>query len=212
MEWYVGIPTLTAEHLDRCLGHVFGGSAKPEGIFVVNNGRNPYRHTHKKVQVIHAPHNLGTSRSWNLIHDIVHPSPLLLLNDDVFLDEYAAEKALALKGLAVFIAGFSAFMLAEEVWEKVGRFDEAFWPAYFEDNDYAYRLKIAGIPEMHLKTDTGHVGSASLGGPDKEAIKARYEQNRMYYAMKWGGEPGFEKYQRPFNGRYLDRSYPKYDF
>ena len=39
---------------------------------------------------------------------------------------------------------FSCFMIGREALEKVGPFDENFYPAYFEDNDYHYRIRLAG--------------------------------------------------------------------
>ena len=47
-------------------------------------------------------------------------------------------------------------LLTEEAWhcigftrktfDKVGMFDEQFYPGYYEDNDYGYRLKIGWYP------------------------------------------------------------------
>jgi hypothetical protein len=43
--------------------------------------------------------------------------------------------------------GWHLFTLGRKTWETVGEFDEAFFPAYFEDNDYIWRMRVAGILE-----------------------------------------------------------------
>ncbi len=39
----------------------------------------------------------------------------------------------------------AAFALRRTVWEQVGRFDEGFYPAYYEETDYCYRARRQGI-------------------------------------------------------------------
>ncbi len=94
---------------------------------------------------------------------------------------------------------FSAFMLDRECWEKTGEFDEIFAPAYYEDNDYHYRMQLAGLlaitypPAMFF-----HYGSATqleaLGHPLTES-----SNQHAQYIRKWGGDPGKEVYKNPFN-------------
>jgi len=38
----------------------------------------------------------------------------------------------------------------------------AFWPAYYEDHDMAYRLKLAGIPCGEIPGLSEHFGSATI--------------------------------------------------
>ncbi len=90
---------------------------------------------------------------------------------------------------------FSCFMLKKETIDKIGYFDPQFYPAYFEDNDYHHRLKIAGLKAY--KTNQAvyyHFGSRTIkqGGAIKEVSNAGYAINRDYYESKWGGLPGHE--------------------
>jgi len=109
---------------------------------------------------------------------------------------------------------FSCFMITKETVEKVGFFDEGFFPAYFEDNDYHYRLKLAGGVNCAIantlavfihygsRTQNQSIGSPIVPGPS-------FEANRNYFISKWGGAPGSEKYTIPFNDSTKDLTYAK---
>jgi len=97
---------------------------------------------------------------------------------------------------------FSCFLIKKETIEKVGWFDEKFFPAYFEDNDYHYRIKLAGL--LAYKNSRAlyyHFGSRTI--KESEEVKTKcnigYSVNREYYKEKWGGEPGKETFRTPFN-------------
>jgi len=86
--------------------------------------------------------------------------------------------------------------------EFPGLFDQKFHPAYFEDNDFHYRLKLASM--RGVKTNTAmyyHFGSRTLKeNPDiKEISNSLYLANEQRYIEKWGGKPGKEKFITPFN-------------
>lgn len=98
---------------------------------------------------------------------------------------------------------FSAFMSDKKAWETVGEFDTGFYPAYFEDNDYHYRMKLLGIKAINFPQALYyHYGSRTLN----EVLEKRpgvpsllFIKNQQYYTLKWGGLPGQEKYKHPFN-------------
>ncbi len=97
---------------------------------------------------------------------------------------------------------FSAFMIDKNCWEKIGEFDEEFRPAYFEDNDYHYRINLAGMKAIVLPTAMFyHYGSGTqneaLDGP--VVTGPLFERNRDYYKIKWGDVPGQETFTVPFN-------------
>ena len=85
--------------------------------------------------------------------------------------------------------------------EKIGWFDEKFYPAYFEDNDYHYRIRMNGFKAV--KTNQAlyfHFGSRTIKDDEKvkEKCNIGYAANREYYIQKWGGEPGKETFKTPF--------------
>jgi GT2 family glycosyltransferase len=54
-----------------------------------------------------------------------------------------------------FLTG-AAFALPRQTWDLVGRFDEGFYPGYYEDSDYCYRarhkgLESAWVPASHVR-------------------------------------------------------------
>jgi GT2 family glycosyltransferase len=97
-----------------------------------------------------------------------------------------------------------AFMLTRGCWESVGAFDEAFYPAYFEDNDYYYRMKLAGLLAITLPTALCfHFGcrtsTEAYAGP--MAARQGFLRCREYYIQKWGGPPHAEAFRTPFGSR-----------
>jgi GT2 family glycosyltransferase len=97
---------------------------------------------------------------------------------------------------------FSCFMIKESTIDKVGYFDENFWPAYFEDNDYHYRMKLQGIKALKDNQIVYfHYGSSTVKeNRNIEKTNSEYYLiNKEYYIKKWGGEPGNEIYETPFN-------------
>lgn len=92
-----------------------------------------------------------------------------------------------------------------EFTNRFGTFDENFYPAYFEDNDMHRRIKLmGGEAGMILDARVDHIGSFTQfkHGTDRENRVVSHEQflrNRRYYEAKWGGEPGQERFDTPFN-------------
>jgi len=96
---------------------------------------------------------------------------------------------------------FSCFMLKKDAIDKVGFFDERFFPAYFEDNDYHYRIRLAGLRASKIhRALYFHYGSRTIKEGKDIRIHADlgYAANRDYYKEKWGGKPGEEIYSTPF--------------
>ena len=97
---------------------------------------------------------------------------------------------------------FSCFLLKSSTVEKIGFFDENFQPAYFEDNDYHRRMKLAGI--RAAKTTRAlyyhYQSQTKKDNPDIEnEIRHTYLRNEGYYVKKWGGRVGHEQFKTPFN-------------
>jgi GT2 family glycosyltransferase len=82
---------------------------------------------------------------------------------------------------------------------KFGLFDENFKPAYFEDNDMDYRIKLAGgSSKKHTMAPFFHKGSVTQNWEGGQVVNgAMFEKNREYYRWKWGGEPGHETLTSP---------------
>jgi GT2 family glycosyltransferase len=112
-------------------------------------------------------------------------------------------------------ADYSCFMMRNDIQmndratikfsDLIGYFDEEFYPAYFEDNDMDYRVKLKGWKTFqHVHIKYAHEGSHtlnSLRGTDKaKTINEGFLKNQDRYKKKWGGLPGQETFEKPFNG------------
>lgn len=154
-------------------------------------------------------HNLGVAGSWNWLaqraFDIEGYQRIVLINDDVTftapdaLGQLMATSLLNPDMLLLTVGGFSCFVLPKVVWDRVGEFDEEFFPAYFEDQDYVYRCKLKkmDIQRLYDLDSIQHFGQTSTL-IDPELGKDR-EKCRLRYQKKYGGDPGEEKFVLPFN-------------
>lgn len=155
--------------------------------------------------------NLGCGPSWNHIA-LNAPAPWFFSGNDMkFLPGSVAllDKTLDQNPDAAEIMAYhySAFLLTEKGFKIIGRFDENFYPAYFEDCDHYRRMILAGFKDIRVPGFECVHGEAPYWG--SSTIKSDPELNRKngitfsnlqaYYIRKWGGEPGKETYTKPFN-------------
>lgn len=103
------------------------------------------------------------------------------------------------------LAGWHLIGLGWPIFERCGRFDEQFFPGYYEDSDMIRRMALAGVlHRVELDADVGGFedrGTAhclELGLVDVE-----FGPLTAYYLSKWGGTPGSERYRRPFGRKRL---------
>jgi glycosyltransferase involved in cell wall biosynthesis len=97
---------------------------------------------------------------------------------------------------------FACFLVRPTIFDIVGTFDETFSPAYFEDNDYHRRISLAGrravcttsAPYYHYGSKTQNADPIFPTVPP-----FIFQANQLHYVNKWGGSPGAEAYNTPFN-------------
>jgi len=212
-EIVVCIPTLNQYHLTNLLiDSVERGTLPADKYVVVDNGGSYEGHPSPKVEVVRPGKNIGCAPSWNIFMQN-YQGIKIICNDDLEFHPDTLEKMVASyrehpeAGIIVPDHGagnaFSCFIVCSKCWETVGPFDEAFSPAYFEDNDYAYRLKMAGFP-VQLVTDCAYIhhGSQTIKAFTADQMAGhheRFNRNREYYIRKWGGMPERETFTIPFN-------------
>jgi GT2 family glycosyltransferase len=167
--------------------------------------------------------NQGLSRSWNegLLDAFGRGADLVIVaNDDIVfgpgdLDRLAGTAAEHPESFIVTCAGphvgyryrlpshgYACFAVNPIALERIGCFDENFFPAYCEDQDYSRRAALAGLPESNCPdTEVTHRGSASIGrDPFLAAANAQtHGRNLEYYRRKWGGDAGKERFTSPFD-------------
>lgn len=81
---------------------------------------------------------------------------------------------------------FSCFLVTPEYFELVGRFDENFVPAWYEDNDSHRRATLAGLREVcSTACDSVHIGGVTT----RQMDNPNSGESQRYYIEKWGGVP-----------------------
>lgn len=214
-------PTLNRyEDCRKMIVSALEGSLKPDKIIIIDNGGTVETHlTGLPVDILRYKnadgvyYNLGVAASWNRFLKEYEADAYLIVNDDIVFghdtikDLYSAHQQnpdqLVYVTEGSGLNAFSCFLITPKALEEVGYFDEQFYPAYFEDNDYAYRLKLAGYDLFRVPTTIQeHVGSATMKSYTPEQVQKHHENfraNRKRYIDKWGGLPHHEVYTSPYN-------------
>ena len=150
----------------------------------------PVEHV-QSTKVIKMPSNLGVAGSWNLGIKAAPFAPWwLVVNFDVEWPAGSLEKFdKEAETDSVILAGgwqpWSAFALGEGVVTKVGLFDEAYYPAYFEDNDYEDRCLASGVRVERSNIQIAHRNSSTLQvGNLSERNLVTFPANQAYYSER----------------------------
>jgi GT2 family glycosyltransferase len=205
MKFQIGIPTLNRWDLLMPSLLMYTKSFPDTKIYILDNGKQGISIEHKNLVVIENEKNVGVGASWNILCEKIFEESdcSLILNDDIYLGKTTADiNSLIQKKPNQFITAtpdWCAFIISKDIFKKVGRFDECFFPAYYEDNSYAYRMKLKGV--MHTKSPylNPEIYRVSQSiEKDKSIFDYRIKNKELYIEM-WGGLPEREKYLSPFN-------------
>lgn len=176
--------------------------------------------------------NIGVAAAWNMFLNQAAQDEidlLFIVNDDVTFEPgsfwnavhaweesrpedavlMTAHTSIAEEQFYPGMADFCCFALnPKEAIQRIGYFDsENFHPAYYEDNDYLYRVKLSEY-EYYLYggLKVHHEGSKTQfwNGEERRVVSHEaFRANQQRYIQKWGGLPGSEKYTTPFNEEYI---------
>lgn len=201
----IGIPTLNRYDLLKPTLEKYARDFPGVGIFIVDNGRQGIK-PQSGIRVIRPVRNLGVAASWNMLCMLIfrrHPWAIIL-NDDVYWGQQREavleELMRSQEGFIASERGWCNFAIRRETWERVGKFDERFYPAYFEDNDYGYRMiYLHGISYKISSFFTPAHYRVSQTIKREPEINKNFDRNKRFYIRKWGGEPGYEQFKTPFN-------------
>lgn len=215
------IPTLTRyDLLAQCIESAMKGSVKPEFVYVIDNGGKFEEHfgpvsdiEDVPIGVLFPKANYGVGRSFNhFLHNL--GDNIIVCNDDVIFHENTIEllvKAAESNPNELFFVPdcywehyWSCFLQKKDSLAIVGEYDGNFYPGYFEDRDYKYRMKLKGYKPFvvkdckytHHENGSNTIKSSEV---DKNAFNQRFAELSSYYTLKWGGLPESEAYSKPFN-------------
>ena len=228
----IGIPVLNrVDLLKKCLASI----DYPAQIIVINNNTvdkaaNDELYAlrdNKDIYVHSGRYNLGVAASWNKIIQMAmgwgYDKVYVGANDCVLLPgTLKAFETLDMgdkDDVMWHICYFSFWCMHMRSIPRVGWFDENFYPAYREDQDYVYRCRLAGVnryyvpkcsrkgfPNVDLPEAGGvHSGSQTISSDPrykKKNKETHHKWNTSHYKLKWGGLPGKERYKTPYNGKY----------
>lgn len=217
----IGIPTLNrADLLIPSLEKYIKDFCDFEIIIcIVDNGNQPElqdwvkkmsRNLNIWIYLITPSKNYGVAKSWNYICDFIFVNGhewALILNDDVYLGYDANLVNDVIKdypnhSLIQSNLNFSVILIGKEMFNDIGRFDEEFYPAYYEDSDYLYRMKLKGLRQevdKRLNPIDARVSQTYEKSP--EFVNSAMKYSRLRYIDKWGNSPLLETYKTPFNGK-----------
>jgi len=103
--------------------------------------------------------------------------------------------------------GYSLFTISSLAYAAGLAFDLNIYPAYLEDCDHFYRIKLTGaksanVPDVRaIHGEAPHWGSSTIYSDPvfHRRNDATHAGNFAYYQAKWGGINGDEKFTHPFN-------------
>ena len=217
MNFAIGVPTIN-RGMDLFLGSLIAYTMfdfPNTDIYIIDNGNqgldkeldklNQSFIIRDSIHIIVEDKNIGVAASWNKLCRMIYEKyeNALILNDDIYLGctDVDIEK-LILKNKGGFIQAtntWAAFIINKSVFEKVGDFDEGFYPAYFEDNDYVYRMKLAKVAVSKKSELVPKNMKHSSSIAKDPALNKNFLKLKKRYIEKWGGEPEREKFKTPFN-------------
>lgn len=122
----------------------------------------------KNLWHIEVPFGLGLVGAWNLIIKSTPYAPYwVLVNDDSWFEPEQMKKipeqvdTQALNFLDI-VPQWSGVVFGEGMVDKIGLYDENFYPLYFDDNDLERRVDLAGIDKKSIHCKMGHDNSSTL--------------------------------------------------
>lgn len=209
MRYCILIPTINRADLLADALYYYEQHLPEIKVFVLDNGSQSIS-SRKNIKVLSGMIPRGVAASWNFLIDVGISNGFeyfLILNDDIILKKPSGVISRIIqthKDSVMHIPKpsfhLSAFILSKNIYNKVGGFDEHFKKCFFEDNDYKYRVKLAGF-EIRYENELNADVFRNSQTIEKDPKLGGYLENREYYIKKWGGLPDEEKYKTPFDGQ-----------
>ena len=206
LSFAIGIPTINRADLLNVYLKKYFLDFKNVKIFILDNGFQEIETRKNNFEIIKFKINNGVAKSWNILCDKIfeNHSHSLILNDDIYLgkNEQDIQNCINKNEFDLIrppkINCLCSFILSKECFKHF-RFDENFYPAYYEDTDYLYRLKLESKKIITDKTLQPILYNNSSSIKKDCRLNQCWGKNELYYIKKWGGLKGKETYKTPFN-------------
>jgi len=142
----------------------------------------------KNLWHIEVPFGLGLVGAWNLIVKATPYAPYwVLVNDDAWFEPGQMGNipdqvdTQALNFLDI-VPQWSGVVFGEGMVEKVGLYDENFYPLYFDDNDLERRVDLAAVAKKTIACKMGHDNSSTLHSGFQNVNSVSYSRNQSLWA------------------------------
>lgn len=187
------VPVLTRHDLlDRMIVSIDFPTDK---LLVIDNASNSdwepiWNPWIKKIHHVKSPTNLGVASSWNLgIKMLPFCEWWLIANFDLVFENKALDEFNYLSNSNEIVLSnaqpeWACFSIGWQVVDKVGLFDEALHPAYFEDNDYERRARLLGVSIKESYINIAHDNSSTIQAGFQNANAHTFVDNHNYYQNK----------------------------
>ena len=137
------------------------------------------------------PANLGVAASWNLgIKSFPYADRWFIASNDVEFQPGALQSLSEARTDEITLSGvfpyWQAFSLGYEAVKRIGLFDEGFFPAYFEDNDYQRRAERAGVTIRKVDVPMIHDNSSTINSDRRlqENNSRTFTSNQAHFSDK----------------------------
>jgi hypothetical protein len=145
----------------------------------------------KKLTILPMLSNLGVATSWNLgIKNFYQHSVFYFASADMWFTKGDLELLAASSPNHINLhkkpPHWHTFAIGQKIVEKIGLFDEGFYPIYCEDNDFERRAKNLNLGITYLNLQGGHENSATIESDNyyKEKNDITFENNKEYFYRK----------------------------
>jgi GT2 family glycosyltransferase len=187
------IPVLARyDLLDKCLASI---DFPVRDLLIVDNGDSleglAKPDMVERLRVLRMPANFGVAASWNMaVKCFPFDDCWFIGSDDVEflpggLAKWWGESSPDDVVLSSEWPFFQFFSVGETVVKRVGLFDENYFPANFEDDDFEWRCGVAGVAVRRVDVAHRHVkqGTVHFGGV-RNRNGVTYPLNEAYYRGK----------------------------
>lgn len=140
--------------------------------------------------VIRVPFGLGLVGAWNLVVKSTPYAPYwVLVNDDAWFEpgslaKIYAEVDIQALNFVDIVPQWSCVVFGEGMIDKVGLYDERFYPLYFDDNDLERRVRHHGVSVRTIEAKVNHENSSTLNSGYQVANSRSFGANQNLLMQK----------------------------
>lgn len=219
MKYLIVIPVVDEAVTDLCIAST--PIEMRNNIFIVDNSPQGFAHKYNVGYYRHFDINQGVARSWNIAFQaaimehfdyvVIMSASMVFQSHQAGIDFIEALKKNENKYGMETQFGWHMIAIGLPTIEKIGFFDENFYPGYYEDSDYIRRMELAGIhlpmsQILRLPRVSADMFEQGTALAMKSGINVNMGACRDYFKSKWGGDPLYDSqesrdklYFHPFN-------------